>query len=166
MTTELNLTRERMIDLLNEDLAADYQAIIACVVYSEILKRASSTDVARKLELHAADEYQHAARIARQIKDLSGIPCTILEAIKSSPRPITIDHTESNDDPSRMGRHRYAIRHAGAPVRSEFSQALRAIIVQEHEHQSILAADPGIRVPPPPRLKAKSKRPKAQPVHD
>ena len=36
MTKEptLNLTREQMIQLLNEDLAGEYQAIIAYTVYS------------------------------------------------------------------------------------------------------------------------------------
>ena len=32
------VTRERLIDLLNEDLAREYQAIIAYVVYSQALK--------------------------------------------------------------------------------------------------------------------------------
>ena len=34
ITTGLNITREQMIQLLNEDLAGEYQAIIAYTVYS------------------------------------------------------------------------------------------------------------------------------------
>ena len=43
MTPQLNITRERMIQLLNEDLAGEYQAITACTVYSQVLKGAAYT---------------------------------------------------------------------------------------------------------------------------
>jgi len=56
----LNITREQMIQLLNEDLAGEYQAIIAYTVYSQVLKDAAYTDIARELERHAAEELQHA----------------------------------------------------------------------------------------------------------
>jgi bacterioferritin len=35
-TDELNISRARMVELLNEDLSREYQAIIAYVVYSKI----------------------------------------------------------------------------------------------------------------------------------
>ena len=47
-------TREEMIGLLNEDLAREYQAIIAYTVYSQTMKGAPYTDIARELEAHAA----------------------------------------------------------------------------------------------------------------
>ena len=40
MAKETKLTRQKLIDLLNEDLAREYQAIIAYVVYSQVLKGA------------------------------------------------------------------------------------------------------------------------------
>ena len=36
--TAANVSRDRLADLLNEDLAREYQAIIAYVVYSQVLK--------------------------------------------------------------------------------------------------------------------------------
>ena len=51
-----NISREELIELLNEDLAGEYQAIIAYTVYSQVLKGAAYTDIARELELHAAEE--------------------------------------------------------------------------------------------------------------
>ena len=50
MKSGLNITREQMIQLLNEDLAGEYQAIIAYTVYSQVLKGAAYTDIARELE--------------------------------------------------------------------------------------------------------------------
>jgi bacterioferritin len=39
-TETTKITREQLIDKLNEDLAREYQAIIAYVVYSQVLKGA------------------------------------------------------------------------------------------------------------------------------
>jgi len=40
------ISREEMVRLLNEDLAREYQAIIAYTVYSQVLKGAPYTDIA------------------------------------------------------------------------------------------------------------------------
>src|SRR3954471_24228086 len=64
---ELNISRERMIELLNEDLAREYQAIIAYVVYSKLLKGAAYSDIAGELEKHASEELDHALKITQQI---------------------------------------------------------------------------------------------------
>ena len=73
-TSGLNITRKQMIDLLNEDLAGAYQAIIAYIVYSQVLKGAAYTDIARELETHAGEELAHAIKIAKQIDYLGGMP--------------------------------------------------------------------------------------------
>ena len=39
---EENVTREQLAKLLNEDLSREYQAIIAYVVYSQVLKGAEA----------------------------------------------------------------------------------------------------------------------------
>ena len=46
--------RQALIDRLNEDLAREYQAIIAYVVYSQTLKGAEYMSIAEELEAHAA----------------------------------------------------------------------------------------------------------------
>ena len=53
-STEIEVIRDRLADLLNEDLSREYQAIIAYVVYSEALKGAEYTDIAKQLETATA----------------------------------------------------------------------------------------------------------------
>src|ERR1700724_696998 len=84
MKSELNISRERMIQLLNEDLAGEYQAIIAYTVYSQVLKGAAYTDIARELETHAGEELQHALKIAKQIDYLGGMPGVTPKPVKTS----------------------------------------------------------------------------------
>ena len=47
---EAKFTRKDLTDKLNEDLAREYQAIIAYVNYSQVMKGAAYTDIARELE--------------------------------------------------------------------------------------------------------------------
>src|SRR5205085_11348839 len=90
MPDKTAVTRKQLIDKLNEDLAREYQAIIAYVVYSQTLKGAAYTDIAGELEQHATEELAHALKIARQIDYFGGMPAV-------SPRPV-----KTSDDPKKM----------------------------------------------------------------
>ena len=80
MAEEAAVTREKLIDLLNEDLAREYQAIIAYVVYSQVLKGAEYMNIAKELELHAGEELAHALIIAKHIDYLGGMPTATPQA--------------------------------------------------------------------------------------
>lgn len=146
--TEAGLTRAQMIQLLNEDLAGEYQAIIAYTVYSQVLKGAAYTDIARELELHAAEELQHAIKIARQIDYLGGMPCVTPKPVTTSTDPATMLRADLNNERATVGRYRERIRQAEAMGEFALSETLRGIIVQEQEHEIDLAAALGIEVPP------------------
>ena len=59
-TNETEISRDRLAELLNEDLSREYQAIIAYVVYSQVLSGAQYMDIAAQLEIHAKQELDHA----------------------------------------------------------------------------------------------------------
>ena len=54
------ISRDRLAELLNEDLSREYQAIISYVVYSQVLSGAEYMGIAAQLELHAKQELDHA----------------------------------------------------------------------------------------------------------
>jgi len=74
-----HLSLERLIQILNQDLASDCHAMIAFLVYSNVLQRAACPATAQALESHAAQDYQHAKTLADQIIFLGGKPCLIPE---------------------------------------------------------------------------------------
>src|SRR5438552_6517521 len=76
------LSRERLAELLNDDLAREYQAIIAYVVYSQVLKGAEYMSIAGQLETHAQQELKHALTISRQIDYLGKMPCVTPKPVK------------------------------------------------------------------------------------
>src|ERR1035438_477015 len=147
-TTTVNITRERMIQLLNEDLAGEYQAIIAYTVYSQVLKGAAYTDVARELEAHAGEELAHALKIAKQIDYLGGMPSVTPKPVKTSSDPVAMLRADLENERETVGRYRERIRQAEAMGEFALSETLRAIIVQEQEHEIDLSAALDIDVPP------------------
>ena len=146
-TTELSVTRERMIQLLNEDLAGEYQAIIAYTVYSQVLKGAAYTDIARELEAHAGEELAHAIKIAKQIDYLGGMPSVTPKSVKTSSDPVAMLRADLENERETVGRYRERIRQAEAMGEFALSETLRAIIVQEQEHEIDLSAALNIDVP-------------------
>ena len=147
--TGSTVTRERMIQLLNEDLAGEYQAIIAYIVYSQVLKGAAYTDIARELEAHAGEELAHAIRIAKQIDYLGGMPGVTPKSVKTSTDPVTMLRADLENERTTVARYRERIRQAEALGEFALSETLRAIIVQEQEHEIDLSAALNISVPLP-----------------
>ena len=143
-----SITRPQMIQLLNEDLAGEYQAIIAYTVYSQTLKGAAYMDIARELELHAAEELQHAIKIAKQIDYLGGMPGVTPKPVKTSNSPVEMLRADLENERTTVGRYRERIRQAEAMGEFALSETLRAIIVQEQEHEIDLSAALDIEVPP------------------
>jgi bacterioferritin len=78
------ITRAKLIELLNEDLEREYQAIISYVVYSQVLKGAQYMNIAAELEVHAGEELQHALTLAKQIDYLGGMPRVTPKPVKTS----------------------------------------------------------------------------------
>ena len=149
ITTGPAITRAQMIELLNEDLAGEYQAIIAYTVYSQVLKGAAYTDIARELEAHAGEELAHAIKVAKQIDYLGGMPCVTAKPVKASSDPIEMLRADLENERTTVARYRERIRQAEAMGEYALSETLRGIIVQEQEHEIDLCAALGIDVPLP-----------------
>ena len=79
-----SITRKQLIDLLNEDLAREFQAIIGYVNYSQVLKGAAYMNIAAELAVHAGEELAHAIILSNQIDYLGGMPTTVPKPVKTS----------------------------------------------------------------------------------
>ena len=144
---DLKLKREEMVKLLNEDLAREYQAIIAYTVYSQTIKGAAFTDIARELATHAAEELDHALQIAKQIDYFNGTPITVPLAVKMSDDPKAMLRFDLENEKDTIVNYRQRIRQAEAMGEFALSEVLRRIIAQEQEHLTDLADALGIENP-------------------
>src|SRR6187399_456471 len=84
---ETPVTRKQLIEALNGDLSREYQAIIAYVIYSQVLKGAEYMAIAKELEVHAGEELAHALTISKQIDYLGGTPTNTPQPVKMSDKP-------------------------------------------------------------------------------
>ena len=144
---ELNVTREQMVALLNEDLAREYQAVIAYTIYSQVLKGAQYMDIARELETHAGEELAHAIKIAKQVDYFGGMPITVPKPVKTSDDPKVMLTADLENERETIAHYRQRIRQAEALGEFALSETLREIIQQEQEHFTDLADALGIDNP-------------------
>jgi len=145
-------TREALIDALNGDLAREYQAIIAYVNYSQVLKGAEYMNIARELETHAVEELSHALQIAKQIDYLGGMPTVAPEPVRTSKKAREMLKFDLDNELLTIGNYRARIREAEALGEFGMCEVLREISKQEQEHAIDLATALGIEVPPIPDI--------------
>jgi bacterioferritin len=143
------VSRDQMAALLNEDLAREYQAVIAYTVYSQVLKGAAYTDIARELEKHAGEELQHALKIAKQVDYFGGMPAVTPKPVKTSTDAREMLRADLENERVTIAAYRQRIRQAEALGEFALSETLRGIIVQEQEHEIDLCDALGIDVPAP-----------------
>jgi bacterioferritin len=143
------LTRDQLAGFLNEDLAREYQAVIAYTVYSQVLKGAEYTDIARELEKHAGEELAHAIKIAKQVDYFGGMPVVTPKPVKTSEDPKEMLRADLENERETIKNYRQRIRQAEQLEEYALSEILREIIVQEQDHEMDLCDALGIEVPIP-----------------
>jgi bacterioferritin len=142
-----NLSRAQLIELLNQDLAREYQAIIAYVVYSQVLKGAQYMTIAGELERHANQELQHAMTIAKQIDYLGGMPTVAPKPVKTSEQAEEMLRFDLDNENETIRNYRERVRQCEALGEYALAEQIRNILVIEQEHQIDLATALGVDVP-------------------
>jgi bacterioferritin len=141
------ISRDQLIELLNEDLAREYQAIIAYVVYSRVLKGAQYMSIAGELEKHAKQELEHALLIAKQIDYLGGMPAVTPKPVQTSEEAEEMLQFDLDNENETVRNYRERVRQAEALGEYALAEHIREILVQEQEHQIDLATALGKEVP-------------------
>lgn len=139
--------RAELVDLLNEDLAGEYQAIISYVVYSQVLKGAQYMNIAAELQTHAAQELQHALIIAGQIDYLGGMPVVVPKPVHTSIKAEEMLLFDLDNENETIRRYRERVAQCEALGEFAVAEHIRDILVQEQDHQIALATALGIGVP-------------------
>jgi bacterioferritin len=146
MSTE-KMTRKELITALNGDLAREYQAVIAYVAYSQVLKGAEYMAIAKELETHAAEELAHALKISKHIDYLGGTPTTKALEVKMSDDPRQLLRFDLENENDTIRNYRERVRQCEAMQEYAIAEDIREILRQEQEHQTDLATALGEEVP-------------------
>src|ERR1700688_2404108 len=144
---ENEISRDRLAELLNEDLSREYQAIISYVVYSQVLSGAEYMDIADQLEIHAKQELDHALTISRQIDYLGKMPAVTSKPVRTSKDAKDMLRFDLENENETIRNYRDRIRQCEALGEYAMAEQIRRILMQEQDHQIDLATALGEEVP-------------------
>ena len=142
-------TRKQLIDALNEDLSREYQAIIAYVNYSQVLKGAQYMNIADELAVHAAEELDHALQIANHVDYLGGMPSVTPKPVKTSDKAEDMLRFDLENERVTIANYRRRVKQADALNEFAIAESIREILLDEQDHLIALATALGIDPPNP-----------------
>lgn len=147
---EVEITREKLIANLNEDLAREYQAIISYVNYSQVLKGAEYMNIAAELEKHAAEELSHALIVSNQIDYLGGMPAVHPKPVRTSEKAREMLQFDLENETETIRNYRQRIVQCEQLEEYAIAEHIREILLDEQDHLIALATALGID---PPKIK-------------
>jgi bacterioferritin len=142
-----SVSRDRLAELLNEDLSREYQAIISYVVYSQVLKGAEYMSIADQLEIHAQQELKHALIVSRQIDYLGKMPSVTPKPVRISDKAKDMLRFDLENENETIRNYRERVRQCEALGEFALAEQIRQILVEEQDHQIDLATALGVDVP-------------------
>ena len=149
-TSHTELTRKELIELLNEDLAREYQAIISYVNYYQVLKGAAYMNIAGELELHAKEELAHALKISYWVDQLGGMPAVVPKpTVKTSDKNEDMLRFDLESEKETIRQYRRRVRQVDSLNEFALGEDLREILRDEQDHLNALATALGIDTPDP-----------------
>jgi bacterioferritin len=146
---EKQITRAQFIDALNEDLSREYQAIIAYVNYSQVLKGAAYMNIADELAVHATEELAHALAIANHVDYLGGMPSVTPKPVKTSEKAEDMLKFDLENERVTIANYRRRVKQADSLNEFAIAESIREILMQEQDHLIALATALGIDPPNP-----------------
>src|SRR3954467_3580236 len=139
MADKPTVTRKQLIEHLNEDLSREYQAIIAYVIYSQVLKGAEYMNIAKELEKHAGEELSHALTVSKHIDYLGGMPTAAPKPVKQSEDAKTMLRADLENERATILAYRDRVFECENLGEFAIAEDSREILRQEQEHLIDLA---------------------------
>jgi bacterioferritin len=143
------ITRKQLAELLNQDLEREYQAIIAYVNYSQVLKGAQYMNIADELEVHAKEELGHALKISYWVDQLGGMPAVVPKKVKTSEKAEEMLRFDLDNEKETIRQYRRRVRQVDTLNEFALGEDLREILRDEQDHLNALATALGIDTPDP-----------------
>ena len=148
-SSKSEVTRKQLIDALNEDLSREFQAIIAYVNYSQVLKGAAYMNIADELAVHAKEELDHALQIANHVDYLGGMPSVTPKPVKTSEKAEDMLRFDLENERVTIANYRRRVKQADSLNEFAIAESIREILMQEQDHLIALATALGIDAPNP-----------------
>ncbi len=146
---DASITKKKLIDLLNQDLEREFQAVISYVNYSQVLKGAAYMNIAGELEKHAHEELAHALKLSYWIDVLGGMPAVSAKPVKTSDKATDMLRFDLENEKLTIRNYRRRVRQADELNQFALGEDLREILRDEADHLNALATALGEDTPDP-----------------
>jgi bacterioferritin len=128
------LTRERFIQLLNDDLSTEYQSIVQYNLHISTVTGAEFVSTIDELAIHLTQELQHARVLAQQVSFLGGIPTTSVREVLASTSSRGALDSDLKLEQEQLQRYRERFSQATELALADVGEALRPLLEQTQEH--------------------------------
>lgn len=132
--TPRRVSKTQLIDLLNQDLAKEYSALIQYVQHAAVITGPEYDAIAAELTVHSNEEHQHAITLSDQIDFLGGVPAVDVADIHISPDSKTMLEQDLEGELDAIARYRERIAQAEMLQEYGLRRALEDILIVEEEH--------------------------------
>lgn len=134
------ITTEKLIELLNLDLALEYSAGVQYIQHAAVLSGAAYGDIIKELKIHATEEFGHAQVLADQIDFLGGVPTVDIGKIHTSDDNDEMLEQDLAGEMDAIKRYKLRIEQTEELKELALAQQLRNILAMEQEHAMDLSA--------------------------
>ena len=128
------VTKAELVDLLNQDLAKEYSALIQYVQHASVITGPQYDAISAELTVHSNEEHQHAITLSDQIDFLGGVPAVDVADIHISPDSKTMLEQDLDGELDAIARYRERIAQAEMLQEYGLRRALEDILIIEEEH--------------------------------
>ncbi len=129
-----DITKNKLVELLNKDLGLEYTACVQYTQHQEVLKGAMYQSIQKELVIHAQEELAHATILANQISYLGGVPTVIMPMPKVSKGNVAMLKQDLDGENDAINRYISRIKQAEELNMFHLAQQLRNILSVEQEH--------------------------------
>lgn len=128
------MDKQKLIDLMNEDLETEYQSIVQYVTHAATIKGAEYMSIVEEMRSHVAQELEHAMTIAAQIDFLGGSPSTSVPAVAEIGDAQKALRADLDLEERQLERYRERVAQADELKLQDVAGALRPILEQTQDH--------------------------------
>jgi bacterioferritin len=131
---EQQLTKEQLVDALNDDLRSELQSIAQYVQHVAMITGAEYTSTVDELKVHIGQEVAHAETLAEQVAFLGGMPATQAREVPAYVDSAQALQADLDLETEQLDRYRDRVRQATDLGLVDVAEALRPLLTQTQEH--------------------------------
>ena len=130
--------KQQLIDGLNQDLAAEYQAVISYLLYSRLVNGPLRPELSGFLESEIEDELGHAKFLAHKIVALGGTPTTVPAEVTLSSDNREMLQISLQSEKDTIERYTQRVKQAESAGELGLKVELEQLVADETKHKEDL----------------------------